>query len=503
MQENTNKAIAYNTIILYIRLFVTAVCALFTTRFALRALGVTDFGLFSVLGSIISFIAIINTIMLSTSNRFIAVAIGKEIQEEANKAFCVNVVIHVFIAIITLLLALPVGEWYIHRYVNYAGDINAAVSVFKISIIGSVISFIGVPYNGLLMARERFSVFCLTDIILHILKLCAVYALVFYFEEKLLWYAAIVAITSALPTFVYILYCSAKYTAIAKFRFITETSRYKEVLGFSAWVAYGAIANIGKSQGAALLVNAFFNTIMNTALGIANTVNALIMNFAQNVTKPIAPQITKSYSAGNMERCNQLMVMTSKLSFLTMFIVSAPFLLETEYILRLWLGEVPDYAVIFTRLVVVDALLASLNAGVSEIIFASGKIKLYQIVVNSILLFSILVGYVVLEFGFPAYSLIYTYMIFTIIVLIVRQWVLHISLDYDNWILIKGAIIPSFLVVLFFSPVFLINLHIHPLLNIILSTLYLFVVCGLWGLSKKERKYAIQFLIKKNKLIKV
>lgn len=496
MQENTNKAIAYNTVILYVRLIVTAVCALFTTRFALQALGVTDFGLFSVLGSIISFIAIINTIMLSTSNRFIAVAIGKGNIDEANKAFCVNVAIHVSIAIITLLLALLVGEWYIHRFVNYAGDINAAVSVFKISIIGSVISFIGVPYNGLLMARERFSVFCLTDIILHVLKLSAVYALVYYFEEKLLWYATIVAITSALPTLVYILYCSAKYTAITKWRFVKETSRYKEVLGFSAWVAYGAIANIGKTQGAALLVNAFFSTIMNTALGIANTVNALIMNFAQNVTKPIAPQITKNYSAGNIERCNQLMIMTSKFSFLTMLVISAPFLVETEYILQLWLGEVPDYAVIFTRLIVIDALLGSLNAGVSEIIFASGKIKMYQILVNTIWLFSILAGYIVLKNGAPAFSLIMTYIIFTGIVLVVRQWVLHKTLNYNNLKLIKGAFIPSFAVVLLFLPVFLLEVSIHPLLNIFIFTLYLFTLIFIIGLDKTEREY-ITRIIKK------
>ena len=188
--------------------------------------------------------------------------------------------------------------------------------------------------------------------------------------------------------------------------------------------------------------------------------------------------------------------MTSKFSFLTMLVISAPFLVETEYILRLWLGEVPDYAVIFTRLIVVDALLGSLNAGVSEIIFASGKIKLYQILVNTIWLFSILAGYVVLKNGAPAYSLIMTYIVFTGIVLVVRQWVLHKTLNYNNWILIKGAFIPSFVVVLLFLPVFLIEVGIHPLLNIILFTAYLITLIFIIGLNKTERGY-INRLIKK------
>lgn len=497
MQENTNKAIAYNTAILYFRLLAISVCSLFTTRFALKALGVNDFGLFSVLGSIISFIAIVNTIMLSTSNRFIAVAIGKGDSEDINKVFSVNVIIHTCVAVVTLLIAFPIGEWYIHKFVNFDGDIEVAISVFRISIVGSVISFVGVPYNGLLMAKEKFSVFCITDILLHIFKLGAVYLLIYYFKNKLIIYAIVVAITSAAPTAIYIIYCLVKYPLITSLRIVTDKALYKEVLSFSVWVAYGAIANIGKSQGAALLVNAFFSTIMNTALGIANTVNALIMNFAQNVTKPIAPQITKSYAAGNMERCNQLMVMTSKLSFLTMFIVSAPFLVETEYILQLWLGEIPEYAVIFTRLIVIDALLGSLNAGVSEIIFASGKIKLYQILVNTIWLFSILAGYLVLKTGAPAYALIYTYIVFTGIVLVVRQWVLHNSINYNNWILIKGAFLPSFMVVLLFLPVFFIDICIYPLLNIILLLGYLVVLIFLVGINKRERRYILQLITKK------
>lgn len=498
MQENTNKAIAYNTVFLYVRLVITAICALLTTRFALQTLGVTDFGLFSLLGSIISFMGIINTIMLSASNRYIAVAIGQGDEVEIRKTFSVNVVIHLAIAIVTLLLALPIGEWYIHNFVNYEGSLDVAVSVYRLSIIGSAVAFVGVPYNGLLMAKERFWVFCLTDSLIHIFKLVAVIALVYYFENKLMVYALIIMLTTALPTFVYYLYCRIRYSRIAKISLVSEKKRYKEIFGFSAWVAYGAVANVGKVQGSALLVNAFFNTLMNTALGVANTVNMLIGMVAQNVTKSIAPQITKSYAAGNKERCYQLMVAASKLSFFMMLLISMPFLVETEYLLTLWLGQVPEYAVIFIRLLIIDALLTTLNAGISEIIFASGKIKLYQIVVNTLWLFSIVAAYIVLKSGAPAYSLFCTYICFTVIVQIVRQWVLHWTLHFNNWILIKRSILPAFMVAFALVIYTLLPIKLHPILNILTMSLYLCGMIWLLGLNHKERK-AVLGLVQTNK----
>ena len=168
MLENTNKSIAINSIIIYVKLGISTICSLLTTRFALLALGIVDFGLFSVLGGIISLINIFNTIMLSTSNRFLAVAVGKGNCNYINKIFNVNLSIFLFISIIVLLVAFPVGHWYIHNYLQYAGDVNNAIIVFDISIIGSILSSLGIPYNGLLIAKEKFIVFCSADIISHI-----------------------------------------------------------------------------------------------------------------------------------------------------------------------------------------------------------------------------------------------------------------------------------------------------------------------------------------------
>lgn len=489
MQENTNKAIAINSIILYVRMVITAVCAILTTRYALIALGVSDFGLFSLLGGIISFVLIFNTIMLSTTNRFIAVALGKGDIKEANEQFNVNLVIHIFLAIITLGIAIPVGDWYISNYVNYDGAIDTAIWVYRISICGSVLSFIGVPYNGLLMAKEKFLVFCSTDVISHVLKLIVAYLLMFYFDNKLQIYTITQAILTAYPTYVFAHYCYQHYKDITHFIFVRDVKKYLSVFSFSGWVAYGAVATVGKNQGAAILVNVFFNTVMNTALGVANNINAYLQMFAQNIANPIAPQLTKSYAAGDMERCNKLLVLSTKLSFLVMLIISTPFLVEPDWLLTLWLGESPEFASQFLILLIIDALASSLYLGVSNVVFASGKIAIYQLSANTLRLLSVAFAYMILKAGGEAYSLIYAYILFTVIIFFVGQMVLKYILNFNIKELCVRSYLPSVLVATISLPVFIFSLKLHPLMNMSLAFCYVSIVTLFVGFNREERSY--------------
>lgn len=491
MEENSNKAIAINTLWLYGRLALNALCMLLTTRYALKALGVADFGLFSVLGGVISFITLFNTIMLSSSNRFIAVAIGKGDADEIRSQFNVNLIIHIGIAILTLLVLLPIGNWYVLNYLNFEGDLCVAQNVLNITIIGSVLSFISVPYNGLLMAKEKFSVFCITDVVSHLFKLIAAILINYFFDNKLIVYAIGISVCTAFPLAVYYWYCRKNYPDIVKFKFERNRTLYKEVFDFSAWVGFGAFATIGRSQGASILVNLFFNTVMNTALGVAQSVNALISTFAQNVTQPMAPQITKSYASGNTERCNSLLVMNTKISYLAMLLISSPFIIGSEWILQIWLGEVPPFASLFLILLIVDTLIGTLNSGISVLIFATGKIRLYQILVNLNRILSVIFAYFVLRLGAPAYALLYSYILFTIINVFVIQWVLHKTVDFDNWILIKKSYIPCLLTTCAVLPLYIIKIDIHPLIEIILSILYILSMCYFIALTKKEKQYLI------------
>lgn len=494
MQENTNKAIAFNSIIIYGKMAVTTVCALLTTRYALQALGVVDFGLYSVLGGIISLISIFNTIMLSTSNRFIAVAIGKGDIKVVNKQFNVNLTVHVAIALLALLVAFPLGNWYIPRYVNYDGPLSNALMVYYISIIGSIFSFVGVPYNGLLMAKERFIVFSLVDVVCHILKLIVAWILISYFEHKLLIYTITMAFMTAVPTIVYVLYCSKRFPEIVRLKIVRDREMYKNVFGFSAWVTVGAVAHVGKTQGAALVVNLFFNTVMNTAMGIATSVNHYISLFAHGVVQPMQPQITKSYAAGNKQRTDELLIMSTKYSFMLMLLVGSFFLVSPEWLLSLWLGEVPPYATTFLILFVVDGLVQSFNSGISNIIWASGKIGLYQLLTSMLNLLAILVGYFVLRSGVPAYYLTVTYICFSVIRFFAIQWSLHHTLNYDNMILWRNSYFPSLLIVILFLPVFIIPEAIHPLLKLVVSFLYLCILEWFVGLKKNERHHIVSFV---------
>lgn len=499
MKEGTNKAIIVNSIYLYIRLILTAVISLITTRFALQALGVENFGLFSVIGGVVSFVVVINTIMLSTSNRFIAIAIGKNDEEEINATFNINLSIHLLIAILTLIFAFPLGDWYINKYINYSGSLDTVVNIYNIAILGTIVSFIGIPYNGLLMAKERFSVFCITDIAVHFVKLIICYLMLYFFEDKLMVYTLANVVVVAAPVFVYVWYCYKNFPLYVSLRRIRNIEKYKKVLNFSVWVGYGAIASVGKSQGAALIINKFFSTALNASLGLTNSVNALLINFANNVSKSITPQIVKNYSSGNLSRSQSLVCLSSKMSFLLTILISSPFFLCPNYVFVLWLGQVPEKVVLFTQLMVIDNLVRSLNSGIPDLVFATGKIKVYQLIENSLLMLSVFCAYIVLRLGMSAEFLFVTYILFSIIVLIVRQVLLNRLIKFDNKRLLVVAYLPALIISVLFSLVLFIPLTLHPLVRFFIGFVYLIFLIIILGLNKAERQSIILKLSNKFK----
>lgn len=494
IKENTNRSLATNTTYLYIKLAVTSICSFFTTRFALQALGVVDYGLFSVLGSIVSFIAILNTIMVSTTNRYIAVSLGRGNINDANKYFNVCWSIHLAVALLTALVAFPIGHWYINHYLNYSGDIHNASIVFDITVVASLFSFFTVPYNGLLTAKENFKTVCFPSILASIFRLTIAYLLVNHFEYKLFVYAFSVAITTVYPGIRYIFFCHRHYREIVRMRFVRDRQLYMEILTFSGWVSYGAIAYVGKAQGAAVLINLFFNTVMNTALGIANSVNSIIGMFAKSIVQPIEPQITKSYAAGNKDRSEYLLVLAIKLTFFMTFVIATPFLVDCHWILSLWLGTVPEEAVVFTMLIIIDALVDSLNAGIKSIIFASGNIKLFQIVPSTLKLASIVVAYIVLKMGFEPYSLIIVYICFSAIIVIANQYILKRTISFDNRKIFKKSYIPSLLIVILALPCFVLNVPIQSFARILISLIYVVILIVLVGFTLEERKHLLRYI---------
>ena len=488
MAENTNRAIAINSIINYAKMGINTILALFTTKFALQVLGVVDYGLFAVLGSIISFIGIFNTSMLSTCNRFIAVAIGKGGNAEINKQFNVSLVIFIAIAVIMILVAFPIGEWYIHNYLVYEGSVENAEIVFVFSLFGSIISTLATPYNGLLLAKERFIVFSVVDVVSHIIRFVVVLMLVHNGDNKLIIYSAMMAFTTAAPLGVYWLYCRKHFYDYVKWSLPRDRKSYVKVLSFSGWVTYGAVACLVRNQGASVVVNKFFNTAMNSALGLANSLIAYIQLFAASITQPMQPQITKSYAAGNIERTNALLVMSTKASFLMMLFISTPFFVSGDWLLSIWLGDVPDHVLSFTILLIIDSLVLSFNSGISVLIFASGKIVFYQVLINTLRLLSIVAAYFFLKSGTPPEILFITYIAFSVLVVFSTQFCLRKILNHRTGYLMKKSYLPSLLILLVMIPVYMLSPDsIHPILRIMISLSILSILILLIGISKSER----------------
>ena len=448
------------------------------------------------MGGIISFIAILNTIMVSCSNRFIAISIGKNDLYEVRKTFNVNLIIHFSIAVFTILFALPLGYAYINHYVNYDGDINVAHLIYMISVVASALSFLSVPYNGLLIARERFWVFCSTDVLSSVVKLVLTYILIDNFESKLIIYTIMMAVLTAYPVIVFFIYCRVHFPEITRFLLVKEKKMYLAVLNFAIGIAFGAVATIAKNQGTALIINAFFSTVMNSAFAIANSVNNIILTFAYNIQKSISPQIMKNYAVGNTERYTYLVCLSSRVTFFTMFLLSTPFILIPDTIFGLWLTETPTETITFTQLLIIDILIISINAGIPDIIFAIGKIKIYQAVTNSLYIISIIVGYIALTKGMPIYWLFYSYIIFSIIIFIIRPIILMNLINFDLQRLIKESYTPAFYCVLLFTPMLSLRNTINPWLFIIFATVYLCIIIWGVGLTGHERMRATKRIIK-------
>ena len=263
-------------------------------------------------------------------------------------------------------------------------------------------------------------------------------------------------------------------------------------------MAYGAVTTVARQQGAALIINTFFNTIMNAALGIANTVNTYVSMFAQSLTQPMQPQITKSFAAGNHARTDELLVMSTKYSFMLMLLVGTPFFIGGDWILQLWLGEVPPYAPSFVTLMIIDNLVVSFNSGLSPVIFADGRIALYQILINTLRLLSLVAAFIVLKMGMSPTSLFYCYIVFSVIIVLATQYCMHKTLNYDMSKVYKESYMPSIVSLVMFLPFLFLPEILHPSVNIILTLIYLLFLDYFIVLNKKERNYITKFFKRNN-----
>ena len=401
---NDNKKIAFNTLILYAKLIITIVISFMVSRYVLKALGASDFGLYNVVGGVVAMMNLLATSMVATSYRFVAVELGKGEKGNVNKVYNTIFTIHVALAALLVLIGETVGVYYIHNYLNVAVEkIPDAAFVLRLSIWATAFTVISVPADGLIVAKEKFVYTAILKIATSLLTLLLVIYLSYYGGNRLRVYAVIMAVIHLLTPIGYQIYCWIKMPECVRFKINRNKKDYKEVLSFTGWIFIGAVACVGRIQGAAMIINLFFGTVLNAAFGFASQVSQATGMFTSTLRQAAIPQIMKSQSAGNQDRSISLVYAISRFSFLLMLLPAMPLLFCMQDVLKLWLKDPPEWTNVFASLLLINGMISNLGGGFDASIQATGKIRKNQVGYSFINIMILPVMYVLYKFGAPPY----------------------------------------------------------------------------------------------------
>ncbi len=404
--------------------------SLFTVRVVLDTLGIVDYGLYNVVGGVVTMFSFISGTMASASQRFFAFEIGRKDYDQLKKTFSITMTIYFMIAVIILLLAETLGLWFLNNKMTIPPErMEASHWVYQFSILSFMMTMFTIPYNASIIAHEKMNVYAWVSIIEVSLKLLIVYLLILFSFDKLKLYAVLMFAVTTIITFIYRTYSKRKFQE-CRYSFYWHNPLFLEIVGFSGWNLWGALASIIKNQGINILLNVFFNPIVNAARGIAYQVNGAIYQFVNNFTTAVNPQITKYYAAGEKKQMFNLVFRSSKFSYFLLFIISMPLLLETNFILSIWLKQVPEFTILFTRLVIINGLVDSISSSLITSALATGKIKKYQMVVGGTMLLNLPVSYLFLKLGFASEVTMYIAIIIAVVNLFFRLFMLKSMIQF-------------------------------------------------------------------------
>lgn len=444
--DKNNKKIVLNTGVAYARLIITTIIGLFTSRYVLLALGASDYGLYSVVGGIISMLNVLSVAMYTTTQRYINVEMGNP-SGNLNKIFNISRLLHIGFAIFFLLVAEPIGVYYIYNFLNVApGKFYDALFVFHISTIAAAFGIINVPYQALLQAKEKFAQMAFVDVLNCIARLLLILSLLYVEGNVLRIYAVGMSILTIFTLCFYNIACGIQWRDVIKYRFYSDKRLYKEILVFNNYVALGATSYLSRTQASNMLVNYFFGTLVNAAFAIGYTIENYCIMFVSSVGSAAAPQITQNYSNNN-ERSLFLTEALNKLTIFLTLLVVVPISIELEFVLRLWLKNVPDGALLVCHLTLLCTLVRVTFGGMDKLVQASGKNKWFQISGSIIQLSVIPFGYLLFRFGLPAYTIIILYILSTIVGSVLSFYLMKRILSFNVKQYVKHVFIPSFRVI--------------------------------------------------------
>src|SRR5690554_273905 len=423
-QNTKYKRMAKNAGMLYIRMLLTMAVTLYTSRVVLQTLGVDDFGIYSVVAGFVTMLGFLNSAMSSATQRFLSFELGKPGDKDMRGIFSMSLNIHVLIAVFVLVLGETVGLWFVKTQMTIPADrMLAAEWVFHFALLSFMVTIVSVPYNALIIAHERMSVFAWVSIIDVTLKLLIVFMLSWFGMDKLILYAVLSLAVVFIVFMVYRSYCKFRFKE-SRFRLYWDKKLFNIMLSYTGWNLWGNIAAVMSGQGVNVLLNIFFGPSVNAARAIAMQVSAALNSFVQNLQVAINPQIIKSYAADDMTYMHRLVCYGAKYNFFVLFFLSMPVLINTDVILKTWLGTVPEYTSIFLQLIIANILIDSISAPLMTSAQATGKIRLYQSVVDRILLLNVPLSYLLLKLGSEPHIVIFAGIISSILAFLARLVIL-------------------------------------------------------------------------------
>ena len=498
MDTANNKRIAKNTMALYFRMLFIMAVSLYTSRVILNTLGVVDYGIYNVVGGIVTMFTFINSAMVTSTQRYLTYELGRGDMKKLQEVFSASIYVHIGISIAIVLLAETVGMWFFYeKMVIPTERMTAAMWVFQLSVVTMVINVMSVPYNSAIVAHEEMRAFALISVVEVILKLLVVYMLVIGNFDKLKLYSVLIACLSILIRFIYTQYSHRHFLETRRV-FRPDLSLIKEMGQFAGWNIWGNIAAMLMGTGLNILLNVFFGPVVNAARGIAVQVESAVVQFSNNFLMAVNPQITKLYAQNNLKEMHTLLFRASKFAYFLMFALSLPIVLETKPILTLWLKIVPDHTVIFLRLLLVIVIIDAVARPLMTSAAATGNVKKYQSVIGGILLSIVPIAYIVLKLGGTPASVYIVYLCVAIVAFISRLLIIQPLINLSLRQYAQQVVMRIFLVTIFSFMAMLLTRAVLPvnslgtMLVCVFSVVIVLIVSYTLGLTTNERTFVRQ-----------
>ena len=397
--DHRSQRIAKNTLMLYIRMAALMLVGLYTSRVVLEALGENDFGIYNVVGGVVAMFSVISGALNSAVSRFITFEMGKGAEARLNRVYSTAVTIQFILALIVVILAEPCGIWFIENKMTIdPSRIPAARTVLHFSLLAFVINLLSVPQMASITAHEKMSAYAAIGVLDGLLRLGVALLIMNSSSDRLVLYAALMAAVVLAVRAAYGIYCRMHFPE-CRYRPVFDKTLIKEMFTFAGWNFIGVSAGVLRDHGGNILVNIFSGPALNAARGVAVQLNGAVQGFVTNFMTAVNPQITKSYAAGEKEYMLSLIRKSSRMSYYLLFMLALPVFFNAEYILSLWLKDVPDHTVLFVRLFLLFALSESLSQPLVTAQLATGRIRNYQIVVGGLNLLNLPVSYFLLRAG--------------------------------------------------------------------------------------------------------